>query len=50
MSQLRNAPASASRVTEEMKDAAEKEAQIILAEARIEAENIVRQDRLESIE
>ena len=39
--QLRNALASASRVTEEMKDAADKEAQIILAEARIEAENIV---------
>ena len=45
--QLRNALASAARVTEEMKDAAEKEAQIIVAEGKLEAERIVASARSE---
>ncbi|MGB0647368.1 MAG: DivIVA domain-containing protein [Bradymonadia bacterium] len=39
--QLRNALASAGRVTDEMKEAAQKEAQLITAEATLEAEKIV---------
>jgi cell division initiation protein len=39
--QLRNALASAARVTDEMKDSAQKEAQLITAEATLEADRIV---------
>ena len=45
--QLRNALASAARVTEDMKDAAEKEAQILIAEGKLEAEKIVASARSE---
>lgn len=45
--QLRNALASAARVTEDMKDAAEKEAQILIAEGKLEAERIVASARSE---
>jgi cell division initiation protein len=39
--QLRNALSSAARVTEEMKESAQKEAQLITAEASLEADRIV---------
>ncbi len=39
--QLRNALANAARVTEEMKESAQKEAQLITAEASLEADRIV---------